>query len=88
MAFIIGLVAGYIFGKNYPPPVPEPTPAVAATAGTQPGHAYWCGQIAGEEWAQEKILGTKPPPELLECKHERELARDYEKAPNTGVVQK
>jgi hypothetical protein len=95
IAFIIGLAAGYVAGSNYPwsdasnisaaakiapenPPRPEPE--------EQPGHAYWCGQIAGEVLAQKEIFETEPTPELPECKHPRELSQEYENAPSPPVA--
>jgi hypothetical protein len=81
-ASIISLIAGIAIGENFPRPGPG--------QGEQTGHAYWCGKIAGEVWAQGEIFGTTrvsdSTSELQECDEAQRLAQDYDKAQGTGVV--
>lgn len=68
-ASIMSLVAGITIGDVIPR--------------EQPGHAYWCGKIAGEEWVQGEILHDRDPVTLPECDWPRRLAEDYDKGHGT-----
>jgi hypothetical protein len=85
-ASIISLVAGIAIGENFP----RPGPGQGEQAGEPAGHAYWCGKIAGEVWAQGEIFGTTrvsdSTSELQECDEAQRLAQDYDKAQGTRVV--
>jgi hypothetical protein len=77
-ASIVSLVAGIAIGHAI---FPEPRGQV--------GDAYWCGKIAGEEWAlgeifhdRDPVLGQKVP----ECDGPQKVAEGYDKGHGTELA--
>jgi hypothetical protein len=70
-ASIISLVAGVV--------------GHAILEGDREGHAYWCGEIAAQEWVQRQIFDDRDAAPLPECDTPQRRAEAYDKGGGTGI---